>query len=348
MSASSESKRAIYAALIANLAIAVTKLTAAALSGSSAMLSEGVHSLVDTTNQLLLLYGLRRARERRSREYPLGHGRELYFWAFIVALLVFALGAGISVYEGVAHLRNPEPNRHLVVTYAVLAVAVVCDGYSFVVAVRQFNRSRGEQPFWQAIKRSKDPTSFAVVLEDGAALTGLAIAFLGVSSAQLFDEPRLDSVASIGIGCVLAGTAALMARECKALLIGESAAPEVEAAILALTADEPAVARANGLITLHLAPRQIVVAISAAFDSQLTTSQIEACVARLETKIRQAHPQVNLLFIKPQSGSAFAGSLIAREFAESERELPADEPPRLSPLRKSHSTPHGPCGGAVE
>jgi cation diffusion facilitator family transporter len=322
MSASSESKRAIYAALVANVAIAVTKVTAAALSGSSALLSEGVHSLVDTTNELLLLYGMRRARERRSRQYPLGHGRELYFWAFIVALLVFALGAGVSVYEGVAHFRNPEPNRHFLVSYAVLGVSAVCDGYSFAVAVRQFNRGKGEQPFWKAIEQSKDPTSFAVVLEDGAALAGLAIAFVGISSAQLFDEPRFDSVASIGIGCVLAGTAALMARECKALLIGESATPEVEGAILGLVADDPAVARANGLITLHLAPRQLVVAISAAFDPRLTTAQIEACVARLESKIREAHPQVNLLFIKPQTGSAFAGSPIAREFAQSERDLP--------------------------
>lgn len=321
MSEAPERRRAIYAALFANLAIAITKLGAALVSGSSALLSEGVHSLVDTSNELLLLYGMKRARERRSREYPLGHGRELYFWSFIVALLVFALGACISIYEGIEHFRHPHPNRQPLVSYAVLAVSALFDGYSFVVAVRQFGRAKGEQTFWQAIKQSKDPTSFAVVLEDSAALVGLAIAFVGVLSAQLLQEPRLEGAASLGIGCVLAGTAALMARECKALLIGESATPEVEAAILALVADDPAVIRANGLITLHLAPQQVVAAISVAFDRGLTTAEIEACVARLEAKIRQQHPQINLLFIKPQTSSAFAQSPVAREIAASEREL---------------------------
>ena len=315
-----QSKRAIYAALFANLAIAVTKLTAAFFSGSSALLSEGVHSLVDTSNELLLLYGMKRAAARRSREHPLGHGRELYFWSFIVALLVFALGAGISVYEGVDHFRHPVPNRQPLVSYAVLAFSALFDGYSFAVAVRQFSLTKGDQTFFQAIKQSKDPTTFAVVLEDAAALVGILIAFVGVLAAQLLRNPRLDSVASIGIGLVLAGTAALMARECKALLIGESAAPEVEASILRIIADDPAVARANGLITLHLAPREIVAAISAAFANELTTLDIEACVARLEAKIRKQHPQVNLLFVKPQTSRAFAQSPLVREIAESDRQ----------------------------
>ena len=322
MSAEPESKRAIYAALFANLAIAITKLAAAFFSGSSALLSEGVHSLVDTSNELLLLYGMKRAAARRSREHPLGHGRELYFWSFIVALLVFALGAGISIYEGVEHFRHPEPNRHPFVSYAVLAFSVLFDGYSFAVAVRQFKRIKGDLSFLAAIRQSKDPTTFAVVLEDAAALVGIFIAFLGVLTAQLFDDPRLDSLASIGIGLVLAVTATLMARECKALLIGESAAPEVEAAILALIAEDPAVASANGLITLHLAPQQIVVAVSAAFENHLTTTDIEACVVRLEAKIRAAQPQVTLLFVKPQTSRAFGQSPLVREIRESERESP--------------------------
>jgi cation diffusion facilitator family transporter len=315
-----ESKRAIYAALFANLAIGVTKLTAAFFSGSSALLSEGVHSLVDTSNELLLLYGMKRAEARRSREHPLGHGRELYFWSFIVALLVFALGAGISIYEGIAHFRHPEPNRQPLVSYGVLAFSALFDGYSFVVAVRQFNQTKGDETFFQAVKRSKDPTTFAVVLEDGAALTGIVIALVGVLSAQLLRDPRFDSLASIGIGLVLAGTAALMARECKALLIGESASPELEAALLAIISADRAVAHANGLITLHLAPQQVVVAVSAAFANELTTVEIEACVARLEAQIRKQHPQVNLLFVKPQTSHAFAQSPLVREIAESERE----------------------------
>ncbi len=315
-----DSKRAIYAALFANLAIAVTKLSAAVFSGSSAMMSEGVHSLVDSSNELLLLYGMKRARARRSREHPLGLGRELYFWSFIVALLVFALGAGISIYEGVEHFRHPEPNRRPLLTYAVLAFSALFDGYSLTVAVRQFARVKGELSFLDAIRLSKDPTSFAVVLEDAAALVGILIAFLGVLAEQLFAEPRCDSLASIGIGLVLAATATLMARECKALLMGESASPEVEAAILTLIGQDPAVARANGLITLHLAPQQVVAAVSAAFENHLTTTDIEACVVRLEAKIRAAHPQVTLLFLKPQTSRAFAQSPVVREIAESDRE----------------------------
>jgi cation diffusion facilitator family transporter len=325
MATVSDSKPAIHAALFANLAIAVTKLTAAYFSGSSALTSEGVHSLVDSSNELLLLYGMKRAAARRSREHPLGHGRELYFWSFIVALLVFSLGAGVSIYEGIDHLRHPEPNRHPVATYAVLAFSALFDGYSFVIALRQFNRARGSQTFIDAIRDSKDPTSFAVVLEDAAALLGIGIASIGVVAAQLLHDPRLDGAASIGIGLVLAMTALLMARECKALLIGESANPELEAAILGIVSGDPDVAHANGVITLHLAPQEVLAAISAAFHDVLTAVQIEACVARLETRIKSAHPQVTLLFVKPQTSRAFARSPLAREIAESEREAAALE-----------------------
>lgn len=320
MSKPPDSKRAIYAALFANLGIAITKLAAAVYSGSSAMLSEGVHSLVDTSNELLLLYGMKRAAARRNREHPLGHGRELYFWSFIVALLVFALGAGVSMYEGVQHFRNPETNRQPLVTYVVLGFAAIFDGYSFVVAIRQFNQIRGDEPLLRAIRRSKDPTTFAVVLEDGAALMGIALAFVGVLTAQIFDEPRFDSAASIGIGLVLALTALLMARECKALLIGESADPALETAILGIVAADHAVAKANGVLTLHLAPQEVVAAISVAFQNELNAIEIEACVARLETQLRAAHPQITLVFVKPQTSSQFAHSVVAREIAEAERE----------------------------
>jgi cation diffusion facilitator family transporter len=320
MASESGSKRTIYAALFANVAIAVTKLVAAVWSGSSALLSEGIHSLVDSSNELLLLYGLRRARQRRDREHPLGHGRELYFWSFIVALLVFSLGAGVSIYEGVEHFRQPVANRRPLLTYAVLAFSALFDGYSFTVALREFRIAKGELSYLAAITQSKDPTTFAVLLEDSAALAGIGIAFLGVASAQIFDLPQLDSVASIGIGLVLALTAALMARECKALLIGESASPQVETAILGLVGADPAVAQVNGIITVHLAPNQILVALSAAFDNGLNTLDIEACVARLEANVRAAHPQVSLLFVKPQTSRAFSESTVVREIIASEAE----------------------------
>jgi cation diffusion facilitator family transporter len=324
MSQRDDSKYSIYAALLANVGIAVTKLVAAVWSGSSALLSEGVHSLVDSSNELLLLYGMHRAGLRRSREHPLGHGRELYFWSFIVALLVFALGAGVSIYEGIQHLRQPVANRHPVVTYAVLAISALFDGYSFRVALRQFRRRKGELGYLAAIKLSKDPTSFAVLLEDTAALIGIGIAFVGVASAQLLARPELDGLASIAIGALLALTALLMARECKALLIGESAAPEIEASILEIVGQDPAVARANGVLTFHLAPDQVVAALSAAFENQLTTLEIEACVVRLESNVRRAHPEVTLLFFKPQTSRTFEKSVLVQEIAEAEAEAERD------------------------
>jgi cation diffusion facilitator family transporter len=330
-------KRAIHAALFANLAIAATKLSAAYFSGSSALASEGIHSLVDSSNELLLLYGMKRARARRSREHPLGHGREVYFWSFIVALLVFALGAGVSIYEGVQQVQHPVPNRHLLASYAVLAFSALFDGFSFVVALQQFNRVRAEQGFLDAIRLSKDPTSFAVVLEDSAALLGIGIAFLGVLFAQLLAAPWLDGAASIGIGLVLASTALLMARECKALLIGEAADPRLETGIMSIVSADPDVAHANGVITLHLAPQEVVAAISAAFQNQLSAIEIEGCVSRLEGRIKAAHPEVTLLFVKPQTSEAFVGSRLAREIAESEREaveLASEEAPEPAPTRR--------------
>jgi cation diffusion facilitator family transporter len=320
MNRSTDSKYTIYAALGANLAIAATKLGAALFTGSSALLSEGVHSLVDSSNEILLLYGLRRSSKRRSREHPMGYGRELYFWSFIVALLVFALGAGVSIFEGLDHLRSPRPNQHPALSYFVLGVSTLFDGYSFSVALRQFRANKGDVSYLTAIFRSKDPTSFAVLLEDGAALIGIAIAFAGVLSAQLLRRPELDGVASVGIGALLALTALLMARECKALLIGESASPEMEASIRDIVAGDRAISRVHGVLTLHLAPDQIVAALSAAFKNSLTTLEIETSIERIESRIREAHPEIKLLFLKPQTSRAFSASTLVRELAESDRE----------------------------
>ena len=306
MASNSSSRKVIYAALAGNFLIALTKFGAAAYTGSSAMLSEGVHSLVDTGNELLLLYGLHRSAKPASPRHPLGHGRELYFWAFIVALLVFALGAGVSFYEGIAHMRDPEPVQNISVTYVVLGVSFAFEGYSWLVALKSFRASKGRLGYLEAMRRSKDPTTFTVLFEDSAALVGLAIAFAGITAAHLLDMPQLDGAASVGIGIVLAATAWLLARESKGLLIGEAALPGLQEAVLRIADEDPATEAANGVLTVHLAPDQVVAALSIEFADTLTTTEIEACVRRIEERVRQAHPEVKLVFIKPQTASTFA------------------------------------------
>jgi cation diffusion facilitator family transporter len=301
MAAHAGSMKVIYAALIGNLLIACTKFAAALFTGSSAMLSEGVHSLVDTGNEVLLLHGLRRAARPPDRSHPLGHGREIYFWSFIVALLVFALGAGVSLYQGVAHIRAPEPIENPKVNYIVLGLSFLFEGYSWRVALKEFRATKGKAGYLEAVRRSKDPTTFTVLFEDSAALAGLAIALVGIGAAQALDMPELDGVASLGIGLVLAATAVFLARECKGLLIGESALPEVQASLLRIANEDPAVQRANGVITVQMGPSQIVAALSAEFEDHLSSPEIEACVSRIEARIRAAHPEITTLFVKPQT-----------------------------------------------
>jgi cation diffusion facilitator family transporter len=301
MAAHAGSMKVIYAALIGNLLIACTKFAAALFTGSSAMLSEGVHSLVDTGNEVLLLHGLRRAARPPDRSHPLGHGREIYFWSFIVALLVFALGAGVSLYQGVAHIRAPEPIENPKVNYVVLGFSFLFEGYSWRVALKEFRATKGKAGYLEAVRRSKDPTTFTVLFEDSAALAGLAIALVGIGAAQALDMPELDGVASLGIGLVLAATAVFLARECKGLLIGEAALPEVQASVLRIANEDPAVQRANGVITVQMGPSQIVAALSAEFEDHLTSPEIEACVGRIEARIRTAHPEITTLFVKPQT-----------------------------------------------
>jgi cation diffusion facilitator family transporter len=300
------SKTVVYAALAGNFLIAATKFVAAAFTGSSAMLSEGVHSLVDTGNEVLLLYGMRRASRPPDRGHPLGHGRELYFWTFIVALLVFALGAGVSFYEGVLHILDPEPVANPLVNYVVLGLAVLFEGFSWVVALKAFRREKGGLGTIEAVKRSKDPTTFTVLFEDSAALLGLLVAFAGIFLAERLGIPELDGVASIGIAVILAATALFLARESKSLLIGEAAEPGVQAAILRIAEAQPGIGRANGVLTVHLGPRQVVAALSAEFDDAMTAPQIEACVLALETRIRAEQPQVTTLFVKPQTSGTWA------------------------------------------
>jgi len=314
----SSSKKVIYAALVGNLLVAATKFAAAAITGSSAMLSEAVHSLVDTGNEVLLLHGLRRAARPADQAHPFGHGREVYFWSFVVALSVFALGSGVSLYEGIHHVREPVPITRPVVNYVVLALALVFEGASWRVAFKEFRGEKGQQTFLEAARRSKDPTTFMVLFEDSAAVLGLVIALAGTLAAEVLDRPVLDGVASIAIGILLALVAAFLARESKGLLIGEPAQSEVSDAICAIVTAQPGIERANGLFTVHVGPRQVVAGITVDFRDDLTARQVEDIVARVEARVRQAHPEIVSLLIKPQSAAGFEKALPTHDEASEE------------------------------
>ena len=305
MAKPSGSRLVVYAALAGNLCIAVAKFVAAAISGSSAMLSEGVHSLVDTINELLLLYGLHRADKKPDTEHPFGYGRELYFWSFIVALLVFAAGAGVSAYEGILHIRNPEPASNHLVSYVVLGVSILFEGASWWVALREFRATKGNMGYFEAFRRSKDPSTFTVLLEDSAALLGLGFALVGVSAAQLLDMPILDGVASLCIAGVLALTAFLLARETKGLLVGEPAHPMLGKRIMAVANTDADLRTANGVTTMQMGPDQVVAMLSAEFEDDRSTPQIEACITRIEHAVKAEYPELVALFIKPQTPEVF-------------------------------------------
>jgi cation diffusion facilitator family transporter len=305
MSPESTSKLSIYAALGSNLAIAVTKFIAASVTGSSAMLSEGIHSVVDTTNEVLLLYGIRRAARPADIGHPFGHGREIYFWSFMVALLVLVVGAVVTGYEGVNHILHPEPMRRPLINYIVLGASFVFEGVSWWFGLQAFSAHKGAQGFADAFVSSKDPTTFIVLFEDTAALLGLLIAAAGIWAANAFHEPRLDGVASIGIALVLLVSSLLLARETKALLIGEPAHPQLREAILRIAAADPGIRHANGVLTVQLGPKQIVVALSVEFQEALNAREIEQSVNRIEAAIKQTFPDIVTVFVKPQSAETW-------------------------------------------
>jgi len=305
VAASASSKNAVLAALAGNLLVAATKLLAAIWTGSSAMLSEAVHSFVDSGNEVLLLYGMRRAGRRPDEQHPLGYGRELYFWSFIVALLVFAVGAGVSAYEGIRHVWAPEPINDPLVSYVVLALAGLFEGGSWLVSLRQFKAAKGPLGYYEAFRRSKDPPSFMVLFEDSAALAGILIAGLGTFAAVQLHDPIFDGLASILIGVVLAAVSLLLARESKSLLIGERADRQLGDSILQVAGSEKSVTRANGVLTMQLAPDQIIAALSLDFEDHLTADQIESAVIEIERRVRESHPQVVALFIKPQTDKSY-------------------------------------------
>ena len=297
------STKVVIAALIGNGLIAVTKFLAAAATGSSAMFSEAVHSLVDTGNQALLLYGIQRSRRPADARHPFGYGRELYFWAFIVAILLFSAGAGVSIYEGVHKIRDPQPVTDAYINYIVLGLAMVFEGAAFAFALREFNRVKGGRGYLAAVRVSKDPALFTVLLEDAAALLGLVIALCGITLAQVLELPVLDGVASVAIGLVLAATALLLAYETKGLLIGEAAKPEVVARLRRIVGAEHGVDRINEILTMHMGPRDVLLNLSLDFRSTLTADEVEAEVSRLERQIKAALPEITRVFIEAESGT---------------------------------------------
>jgi cation diffusion facilitator family transporter len=304
------SHRSVWAALVANLVIAATKFAAAAVSGSSALFTEGIHSVVDTGNQGLLLLGLRRGARPADEEHPFGHGREVYFWSFVVALLVFAAGAGVSLYEGVIHLLHPQPIRDLEVNYIVLAVAFVFEAASLWVAGREFRERAEGRGFFRTVRESKDPTVYTVVLEDGAALVGLLFAFLGNLLFDLTGSPIWDGAASVAIGCLLAAIAGWLAHETQGLLIGEAAHDRVHEVIRGLAEGQPGVASVRRMLTTHLGPEEVLVSLSLDFEDDRSAVQVEAATRSLGARIREALPEVRWVFVEatgiPEGGAAAA------------------------------------------
>ena len=304
MSAVTASTRTLVVALLANLGIAVSKFVAAAITGSSAMLTEGVHSVVDSTNQLLLMWGRHASKRAPDKLHPFGYGRELYFWSFVVAVLVFSAGAGVSVYEGIIHILHPEPAVSPLIAYAVLLIAFLLEGWSTIEAWRDFRKAKGALGWVQAIRRSKDPPAFIVLLENGAAIAGVIAAAIGLLLAQLTGNPFFDGAASVVIGVILAFTAALLAFESKGLLIGEAADPDLVRELRELASGKKGVVGVGHVLTIHSAPDIITAMINVDFDNAISAGEVERIVSEVELEAQERWPQVRRLFIRPMHEAA--------------------------------------------
>ncbi|WP_027707152.1 cation diffusion facilitator family transporter [Zooshikella ganghwensis] len=297
----SGSKKVIIAALVGNGLVAITKFVASVMTGSSAMFSEAIHSVVDSGNQVLLLFGLKQAEKPASEDFPFGHGKEIYFWSFVVAILIFAVGAGISIYEGIHHLMNPSPLENVSVNYIVLTLALIFEGIAWYMAWKEFKHTRGNNSLFKAVHQAKDPSVFVVLFEDSAAMLGLIIAFIGIALGHLTGNPVYDGIASILIGCILAGTAAWLAYETKSLLIGESAKPATRRGIRELLVNQPNVEHVNEIATMHMGPNFILATISLDFEDQTPAGIVEKTIAHLDCQIKTQYPLVKRVFIEVKS-----------------------------------------------
>ncbi len=299
--ASHGSKKVVYAALFGNAVIAATKFAAAGFTGSSAMFSEAIHSVVDTGNQLLLLFGMKRATRPADTLHPFGYGMELYFWTFVVAILIFAVGAGFSVYEGVRKVLEPHTVTDVAINYLVLGIAMVFEAFAWIVAFREFRKAKGTESYLAAIRASKDPTVFTVLFEDTAAMLGLIVAFVGIVLSDWLAMPVLDGVASIVIGAILAIIAALLAYESKGLLIGEAASPVVVAGVREILDNDRRIKQLNELLTMHLGPADVLLNVSVDFADALSSNEVEQAISAFEQRIKSRYPEITRVFIEAQS-----------------------------------------------
>ncbi len=293
------SKAAVYAAGAGNLAIAASKYIAFAFTGSSAMLTEAIHSTVDTGNQVLLLLGMGRAARPPDANHPFGHGMELYFWSFVVALMIFTLGGAFSIYEGVLKVMNPEPIDRPWINFLVLGLAILFEAASFTVAWREHRRRSAGTRFVASLRSSKDPSLFAVLLEDSAALIGLLLALAGVSAALVFDWHEADGVASIAIGLLLMSIAAFMANETRSLLTGEAASPKIVADVRRLLEADPRVVSVVEVLSFHLGPQEILLGVTIDFRDDLPGGDVETAAHALSRRVQEAHPSITRIFLRP-------------------------------------------------
>lgn len=300
----SDSRTVIYAALIGNALIAVTKFSAAAITGSSAMMSEGIHSVVDTGNQVLLLWGLRQSKRPPDEDFPFGHGKEIYFWSFVVAILLFAIGAGVSIYEGLHQISAPTVIENPSVNYIVLALAMIFEGAAWYFAFTAFRKVKGKWGYLEAVRRGKDPTMFVVLFEDSAAMLGLVLAFTGILLSQVTGIIIFDGIASILIGMILAGTAVWLAYETKGLLIGERANKHIISGIKRIVLSHREVNHVNEALTMHMGPEFILLNLSVDFKDEAAAPDIEAAVAEIDAEIKQNYPEVQRIFIEAEPRKA--------------------------------------------
>ena len=295
------SKKVIYAALVGNALIAFTKFVAAFITNSSAMLSEGIHSLVDTGNQVLLLYGLKRANKPADEMFPFGHGKEIYFWSFVVAILIFAVGSGVSLYEGIHRVLHPQPMTNVYINYIVLGLAILFEGAAWYMALREFKKQKGQYSFVRAIQRAKDPSIFVVLFEDSAAMLGLLVALAAIFFGQLTGNIYLDGIASIIIGLILGATAVWLAYETKGLLIGERANAPIVDGIRAIAQESEKVKHINELATMHMGPDFVLVNLSLDFVDDISSQNIQQTVSAMTLKIKKSYPLVKRVFIEAES-----------------------------------------------
>jgi cation diffusion facilitator family transporter len=294
------SNKSIYSALAANLLIAITKFIAGAFSNSAAMISEGIHSLVDTVNQILLLFGLRRSKKPADAARPFGYGRELYFYSFIVSILIFGLGGGISIYQGIIHIMTPKSLGNPTWNYVVLALSVVFEGTSLIIAAKEFNKVRGEETWWRAIVKSKDPSSFLVLFEDGAAVLGLCMVMICMYLGHRLNIPELDGVASLLVGLLLVGVSLILARESRSLLMGEGISAESRKKITIMAENDPAVLKIMNMISTYQAPEDVILILIIAFKADLDTQDINESIERIRSQIQEEFKLIRFVIIQPE------------------------------------------------